>query len=55
MSPLIIVLALILPPVAVYLRQQQVNRDLVVNLVLTLLGLVPGIVHAFWLLGRKRA
>jgi uncharacterized membrane protein YqaE (UPF0057 family) len=48
-----IILAILLPPVAVFLRKGA-GKDLVINLVLwiVLLG-IGGIIHAFWLLSKK--
>jgi len=53
MTILEIVLAIFLPPVAVYMRKGA-GKDLVINLLLwvLLLGL-GGVIHAFWLLSRK--
>ena len=53
MSIVDIVLALLLPPVAVFLKKGA-GKDLVINLVLWILlfGL-GGIIHAFWLLSKK--
>ncbi|WNO60215.1 YqaE/Pmp3 family membrane protein [Rheinheimera sp. MMS21-TC3] len=44
---LLIVLALLLPPVAVLLKE-GVGKQLLINIVLCLLFLFPGIVHALW-------
>jgi uncharacterized membrane protein YqaE (UPF0057 family) len=43
-----IIFSLILPPVAAYL-QVKVTTQFWVNIVLTLLGGIPGVVHALWL------
>jgi uncharacterized membrane protein YqaE (UPF0057 family) len=43
-----IILAVLLPPVAAYL-QVQLSTHFWINIILTLLGGVPGIVHALWL------
>ncbi|MEN9402758.1 MAG: Proteolipid rane potential modulator [Verrucomicrobiota bacterium] len=53
MTILEIILAIFLPPVAVYMRKGA-GKDFVINLLLwvLLLGL-GGIIHAFWLLSRK--
>ena len=45
----LIILAILLPPVAVFL-QKGVGKDLLINIVLCLFFWVPGIVHALWLL-----
>ena len=44
----LIILAIILPPVAVFL-QKGAGKDLVINIVLCLLGFLPGVLHALWL------
>ena len=44
----LIVLAVILPPVSVFL-QKGAGQDLVINIVATLLGGIPGVIHALWL------
>jgi len=48
MQVLKIILAIILPPVAAYM-QVGASTHLWVNIVLTLLGGVPGVIHALWL------
>lgn len=45
----LIILAILLPPVAVFLKK-GVGKDLLINIVLCLCFWVPGIVHALWLL-----
>ncbi len=50
-----IILSLLLPPVAAYL-QVGISTHFWINIVLTLLGGIPGIIHALWLvLGKKTA
>jgi uncharacterized membrane protein YqaE (UPF0057 family) len=44
----LIILAIILPPLAVFLIKGA-NKDLVINILLCLLFYVPGIIHALWL------
>jgi len=44
----LIILAILLPPVAVFLKK-GVGKDLLINIVLCLLFLFPGIIHAVWL------
>jgi len=51
MSLLEIILAIFLPPVAVALRK-GLSSDFWINLILTLLGGIPGMIHAFWVLTR---
>lgn len=48
-----IILAILLPPVAVFMRKGA-GKDLVINLVLWILLLgIGGIIHAFWVLSKK--
>lgn len=42
-----LVFAFVLPPVAVFLTA-GVSSALIINILLTLLGWVPGIIHALW-------
>jgi len=42
---LLIILAILLPPLAVYLKK-GVKKDFWINLILTLLFYLPGIIHA---------
>jgi uncharacterized membrane protein YqaE (UPF0057 family) len=44
---LLIVLAILLPPLAVILKN-GVGRDLVINIVLCVFFWLPGIIHALW-------
>lgn len=48
----LILLALFLPPVAVFLKS-GVGKDLLINIVLCLLFFLPGVVHALWLLTKS--
>jgi uncharacterized membrane protein YqaE (UPF0057 family) len=45
---LLIILAIILPPVAVYLKKGA-GQDLVINIILWILFILPGVIHALWL------
>jgi len=47
-----ILLAIILPPLGVFL-QVGIGLHFWLNILLTLLGYVPGIVHAVWVIARK--
>ncbi|MBD1855217.1 MULTISPECIES: YqaE/Pmp3 family membrane protein [Leptolyngbya] len=49
MNFLRLVFAIVLPPVAVFMTS-GISSALVVNILLTLLGWVPGIIHAIWYL-----
>lgn len=44
----LIVLAIFLPPVAVFIKN-GVGNDLLINIVLCLVMFLPGVVHALWL------
>lgn len=48
-----IILAIILPPVGVFL-QVGIGMHFWINIVLTLLGYVPGIVHAIYIIVKNR-
>jgi uncharacterized membrane protein YqaE (UPF0057 family) len=47
-----IVLAIFLPPVGVFL-QVGLGGQFWLNVLLTLLGYIPGIVHAVWIIARR--
>lgn len=47
-----ILLSLFLPPLGVFLAY-GISTTLVINIVLTLLGWLPGVLHAFWVLAKK--
>lgn len=47
-----IICAIILPPLGVFL-QVGIGTDFWINILLTLLGYIPGIVHAVWVIARK--
>jgi uncharacterized membrane protein YqaE (UPF0057 family) len=47
----LVVLAIFLPPVAVYLNNGA-GKDLAINVLLCLVMWVPGILHALWLVTR---
>lgn len=42
-----ILLTIFLPPVAVAIKQ-GIGVQFLINLVLTLIGWLPGVIHAFW-------
>ncbi len=44
----LIILAILLPPVAVFLKS-GVGKDLLINIILCLFFYIPGILHAIWL------
>ena len=43
---LLVILALLLPPLAVYLHQGEINSKFWISLVLSLLFWVPGVIYA---------
>jgi uncharacterized membrane protein YqaE (UPF0057 family) len=47
-----VLLAIVLPPVGVFL-QVGIGKDFWINILLTLLGYIPGIVHAVWIIAKK--
>jgi uncharacterized membrane protein YqaE (UPF0057 family) len=44
----LIILSILLPPVAVFLKK-GVGKDLIINILLCLLFFLPGVIHALWL------
>jgi len=44
---ILIILAIILPPLAVFLKNGA-GKDLIINIVLCLFFYLPGILHALW-------
>ncbi|WP_145232569.1 MULTISPECIES: YqaE/Pmp3 family membrane protein [Gimesia] len=52
MDVLRIILAIILPPVGV-LMQVGLGMHFWLNIVLTLCGYIPGLVHAVWVIAKK--
>jgi len=52
MDLLRIILAIILPPLGVFL-QVGIGAQFWINILLTLLGYIPGIVHAVWIIAKR--
>ena len=52
MDPIRIILSILLPPLGVFL-QVGIGLHFWLNIVLTLLGYVPGLVHAIWIIAKK--
>lgn len=46
---ILIILAIFLPPVAVLINK-GVGKDLIINIILTILFFIPGVLHAIWLI-----
>ena len=53
MDILRIVLAIFLPPVAVFLTV-GFGMHFWINILLTILGFIPGIIHALWVIVKKK-
>lgn len=51
MDILRIILAILLPPVGVFL-QVGLTKHFWINVLLTIIGYVPGIVHAVWVIAK---
>lgn len=47
-----LLVAILLPPLGVFL-QVGFGKHFWINIVLTLLGYIPGIVHAVWVIAKK--
>jgi len=52
MDILRIILSILLPPVGVFL-QVGIGAQFWINILLTLLGYIPGIIHAVWIIARR--
>ena len=51
MDLLRIIIAILLPPLGVFL-QVGITKHFWINILLTILGYVPGIVHAVWVIAQ---
>ncbi|HHP7230703.1 MAG TPA: YqaE/Pmp3 family membrane protein [Xenococcaceae cyanobacterium] len=52
MKILQVVASILLPPLGVFLVT-GVSSALVINILLTLLGWIPGVIHALWILSKQ--
>ena len=52
MDLLRVLLAILLPPLGVFL-QVGIGPQFWINILLTLLGYIPGIVHAVWIIAKR--
>jgi uncharacterized membrane protein YqaE (UPF0057 family) len=52
MDVLRIIVAIILPPLGVFL-QEGLGAQFWINVLLTILGYIPGIIHAVWIITRR--
>ena len=48
-----IIIAVILPPVGVFL-QVGIGKHFWLNILLTILGYIPGIIHAIWVIAKNK-
>ena len=47
-----IILAILLPPLGIFL-QVGLGLQFWLNILLTILGYIPGIIHAIWIIARR--
>ncbi|WP_417469770.1 YqaE/Pmp3 family membrane protein [Maricaulis sp.] len=52
MDVLRIILSILLPPLGVFLKE-GLGLQFWINILLTLLGYVPGVLHAVWIIARR--
>lgn len=52
MDLLRILLSVLIPPLGVFL-QEGIGKHFWLNILLTLLGYIPGLVHAIWIIARQ--
>lgn len=52
LNTLTIILNIIAPPVSIF-RKRGIDNDLAINILLTMLLFLPGIIHAFYLTTRN--
>ena len=52
MSILKILASIVLPPLGVFMTM-GISQALLINVLLTLLGWLPGVIHALWILSKK--
>jgi uncharacterized membrane protein YqaE (UPF0057 family) len=52
MKALQVILAILLPPLGVFLKAGA-GKDLVINIILTILFYLPGAIHALWVVLTK--
>lgn len=45
---LLIIIAILLPPLAVFLKKGA-DQDLLINIILSIIFFIPGVLHALWL------
>ena len=53
MEILKIIIAILLPPLGVFM-QVGIGKHFWINIILTILGYIPGIVHAIWVIAKNK-
>ncbi len=53
MELLKIIISIILPPLGVFM-QVGIGKHFWLNIILTILGYLPGIIHAIWVIAKKK-
>ncbi|QLG70099.1 hypothetical protein HG535_0A00390 [Zygotorulaspora mrakii] len=48
----LVFIAIFLPPVAVWIKRGFFTKDFLINVLLFLLGFLPGLVHALWVISQ---
>ncbi len=43
-----VIVSLFIPPLAVFMKTRKIGASFWINIVLTLLGMIPGIIHALY-------
>jgi uncharacterized membrane protein YqaE (UPF0057 family) len=52
MGILNVIVSILLPPLGVFMNM-GVSQALLINILLTLLGWLPGVIHALWIISKK--
>lgn len=52
MSIVNVIVSILLPPLGVFMNM-GISQALIINVLLTLLGWLPGVIHALWILSKK--
>lgn len=47
-----VIVSILLPPLGVFMTM-GISQALLINVLLTLLGWLPGVIHALWILSKK--
>jgi uncharacterized membrane protein YqaE (UPF0057 family) len=47
-----VIVSILLPPLGVFMSM-GISQALLINILLTLLGWLPGVIHALWILSKK--